>query len=255
MRLPALRGVIRRRVLVNFRVDPRVIQHQLPPPFRPKLVDNWAIAGICPIRLEQLRPGRVPARFGMSSDNAAHRIAVTWTDASGHPRDGVYIPRRDTASRVTALLGGRLFPGEHQPARFSGREGATSIDLTMHSLDGTADVRLRVHATDRLPSTSCFRSLDAASAFFLAGSVGYSATRDRGRLDGLELRTAVWHVEPLHVESVYSRYFADPERFPPGSIAFDSALLIRNVPHEWHPVAGSPAAVPDCINTPCRLST
>ena len=238
MRIPALQGIIRRRVLVNFRGDPQVIQHQLPAPFRPKLVEGWAIAGICLIRLEHLRPGRIPALFGISSQNAAHRIAVTWTDGSGHVRDGVYIPRKDTGSRVNAFVGGRFFPGDHQRARFSVREGATSIDLVVHSLDGTTDVRLRAHTTDRIPSTSCFGSLDAASAFFLAGSVGYSATRDRGRIDGLELRTAVWQLEPLHVESVSSRYFADPGRFPRGSIAFDSALLMRNVPHEWHPVLG-----------------
>src|SRR5829696_791023 len=96
---PTLQGLVKRRLLVNFRIDPRVIAPQLPAPFRPKLVDGWAMAGICLIRLEQLRPLGVPAALGFSSENAAHRIAVTWTDeASGDAREGVYIPRRDTGA-------------------------------------------------------------------------------------------------------------------------------------------------------------
>ena len=89
MQTPALQGIVRRRILVNFRVDPEVIQRQLPPPFHPKLVHGWALAGICLIRLEQLRPIGLPAAVGTSSENAAHRIAVTWTDESGQAREGV----------------------------------------------------------------------------------------------------------------------------------------------------------------------
>jgi len=45
MRLPTIQGVIRRRILVNFRADPGVIQSQLPARFRPKLqeVRPWSV--------------------------------------------------------------------------------------------------------------------------------------------------------------------------------------------------------------------
>ena len=56
MKLPKVHGVIGRRLLVNFRVEPGVIQRQLPAPFRPKLYDGHAVAGICLIRLEDIRP-------------------------------------------------------------------------------------------------------------------------------------------------------------------------------------------------------
>jgi hypothetical protein len=78
MRLPVIQGVIRRRLLVNFRVDPRVMQAQLPTRFRPKLHGAHAIAGICLIRLEAIRPRLVPKFLGLASENAAHRIAVRW---------------------------------------------------------------------------------------------------------------------------------------------------------------------------------
>ena len=42
MRLQKIHGVIRRRMLVNFRVAPEVMQRQLPARFRPKLHNGMA---------------------------------------------------------------------------------------------------------------------------------------------------------------------------------------------------------------------
>jgi len=70
MRLPKVHGTIKRRLLINYRVDPAVMSRHLPPPFRPKLHEDSAIAGICLIRLEDIRPRRFPLAFGLSSENA-----------------------------------------------------------------------------------------------------------------------------------------------------------------------------------------
>jgi hypothetical protein len=234
MRLPVIEGTIRRRLLVNFRVDPAVMQAQLPPRFSPKLHDGHAIAGICLIRLEAIRPRHFPALVGVSSENAAHRVAVLWTDEKGEQKEGVFIPRRDTSSMVNHLGGGRIFPGEHHRAGFAVHEDAETIDLDMRSQDGAVTVHVRGRFGGELPRTSCFRNLEAASRFFEPGSLGYSVTRQGGRLDGIELRTAGWRVEPLEVADVASSYFSDPGRFPPGSIEFDCALAMRNLAHEWH---------------------
>ena len=52
MRIPTIRGIIDRRVLVNFRVDPDVLARVCPPPFRPQVVNGFGVAGICLIRLK-----------------------------------------------------------------------------------------------------------------------------------------------------------------------------------------------------------
>ena len=140
MRLPTIHGIIRRRILVNFRVDPEVMQRLLPEPFRPKLLGETALAGICLIRLEQLRPRPLPAAVGLSSENAAHRVAVEWKTPSGDDRQGVYIPRRDSNSLVNRLAGGRLFPGEHHRAEFSVTDAAGGIELSMKSADNEVAV-------------------------------------------------------------------------------------------------------------------
>jgi len=232
MRLPTVGGVIRRRLLLNFRVDPEVITRQLPSPFIPKLHDGSGIAGICLIRLEAIRPRGFPRLFGLSSENAAHRIAVQWPSEDGM-KEGVFIPRRDSNSLVNQLAGGRLFPGEHHAARFDVSESGNSIRLEMAANDGAAWVRVSASISDRLPSSSVFASVDEASRFFEPGSLGYSLTRRSGTLHGVVLRTRTWSVEPLAVHEVDSSYFSDSARFPEGSISFDHGLIMRNIEHEW----------------------
>jgi hypothetical protein len=103
----------------------------------------------------------------------------------------------------------------------------------MKSVDGKTEVRLLASPAAELPRTSRFASLEEASTFFAAGSLGYSATRDEARLDGLRLRIQRWTVRPLQVEDIHSSYFSDPATFPAGSVEFDCALIMRDVPHEW----------------------
>ena len=236
MQLPTIEGVIRRRLLLNFRVDPGVMARQLPAPFVPKLHKGSAIAGICLIRLEAIRPKGLPRAFGLSSENAAHRVAVQWP-ADGGTQEGVFIPRRDSNSLMNQLAGGRIFPGEHHAARFDVHESGESITLDMTSADGAASVRVSASASALLPPGSLFSSVEEASQFFEPGSLGYSLTRRDGTLHGVMLRTKTWQVEPLAVQEVHSSYFSDSAKFPEGSIAFDHGLIMRNIEHEWHGTA------------------
>lgn len=233
MQIPVIRGVIERRILANFRIDPEALRRFLPAPFRPKLVGDWGMAGICLIRLGGVRPKGLPSSFGIGSENAAHRVAVEWDSPQG-TLSGVYIPRRDTSSALNAYFGGRLFPGVHHRADFTVRESSTDVEVAVRSRDGSTRMEIAAQLTAVLPSTSIFPSLAAASDFFENGSLGYSATSRPGRFDGLELRTDCWSVQPLSVSRVHSSFFEDPTIFAPGSVAFDCALWMQNIPHEWH---------------------
>jgi hypothetical protein len=232
MNIPIVRGTIDRRILVNYRADPAVVVRFLPAPFRPKLAGGRSIVGICLIRLRGIRPVGLPACLGIGSENAAHRIAVEWNDADG-AHEGVYIPRRDTNSWLNAAAGGRLFPGVHHHARFDIRETADEYRVSLRSDDGETTVSLAGRLADRLPTTSIFHSLAECVAFFQAGCAGYSPTGKAARLQGLELRCHLGNAAPLAVDQAQSSYFEDAARFLPGSVEFDSALVMRNLPHEW----------------------
>jgi Uncharacterized conserved protein (COG2071) len=232
MRPPTMSSVIERRLLVNYRVDPEVAASLLPAPLRPQLVNGWAVAGICLIRLGQLRPSWAPGWSGMRTENAAHRVAVEWDGIGGRQR-GVYIPRRDSDSAVTVLAGGRLFPGEHHRASFDVRETAKELHVAFASTDRTAHVSVDIRVAQRLPGSALFADLREASDFFRGGSAGFSATRDSGRLDGLEMRADRWVVEPTELGGVCSSFFDDACLFPPGSATIDCALLMRDIPVTW----------------------
>jgi len=233
MQIPVVRGVIDRRILVNYHVDPSVLAPLLPAPFRPKVTHGVGLVGICLIRLKSVRPAFLPPWRGTSSENAAHRTAVEWDD-KGTVREGVYVRRRDTNSWLNSLAGGRLFPGVHHHATFTVKESADRFEVALRSRDGVTNLAVRGHRSDRLPPSSVFPSLEEASTFFQTGSLGYSATPDPSRFQGLELRCLNWRVEPLEVEKVRSSFFEDASLFPKGSIELDCALLMRAIEHEWH---------------------
>src|SRR5215469_287936 len=145
MKAPALAAVMERRILVNYRVDPDLLGSCLPAPFWPALAGGHGVAGICLIRLGRLRPAGLPAA-GLRSENAAHRVAVCWDGPDG-PVTGVYIPRRDTSSRLAALAGGRLFPSHLHLARFQADEDGGRYRIAVASRDGTVRVKVEAHLT------------------------------------------------------------------------------------------------------------
>jgi hypothetical protein len=232
MRIPVIRGLIDRRILVNYCVDPKKLEIILPAPFRPKLVNGMGMAGVCLIRLKHIRPRYLPSFIGISSENAAHRIAVEW-EQDGQRREGVFIPRRDTSSRLNTLVGGKLFPGVHHHATFRVREQDDTYRLLLDSDDRQTHVLVEGRASAELPKNSIFRSVGDASEFFSKGSLGYSVTAQPGKFDGLELRSFNWKVFPLAVDKVESSFFENHTMFPPGSVQFDCALLMRGIDHEW----------------------
>ncbi len=236
MKVPGLTGEIERRLLVNYRLDPAAIATVLPAPFRPQLVNGFAVAGICLIRLGSMRPRPLPAWVGVRSENAAHRVAVEWDSPSG-VQTGVYIPRRDTDSWLNVVVGGRLFPGTHHRATFDVAESASEIRVAFTARDGSAAVRVAVRLSESLVDSSLFADAESASAFFERGSIGFSATRDSDRFDGLALHTTAWQVEPGTVLEAHSSFFSDRAVFPDGSVQLDCALVMRRVPVTWQALA------------------
>jgi len=230
--LPSVKAVMARRILVNYRVKPEVLERLVPKPFRLKIVRGWGLAGLCLIRLEALRPGFLPAWLGLGSENSAHRIAVEWDGEHG-PCEGVFIPRRDTNSLLNCWAGGRLFPGASGAADFFSAETGGRVALEMRSREGDTSIRLEVEAAEHWPEGSVFGSLEEASAFFRAGCCGWSPTRDGRGFEGAALDPETWSMTPLKVCRLASSYFADERRFPAGSWELDSAILMRGIAHAW----------------------
>lgn len=232
MRAPSIRATIERRLLVNYRIDPDVLAAVLPAPFRPALVGGYGVGGICLIRLGHIRPSGLPAGVGPTTENAAHRVAVEWDTPTG-PIAGVYIPRRDTSSRLVALLGGRTFPGWHHLARFQADEGEGNYQVRINSRDGEVAVLVRARLAENVTAGSIFCNVDHASQFFRSAPVGYAATPKAGILDGVELSTCGWAMRPVELLEVRSSFFDDRRRFPGDTAVLDSAFLMAGLDTSW----------------------
>ncbi|MEZ4921412.1 MAG: DUF2071 domain-containing protein [Saprospiraceae bacterium] len=193
MKIPRIQGVIDRRLLINYQVDEEVLARYLPKPFKPKLVSGKGIAGICLIRLKEIRPKGIPKQFGISSENGAHRIAVEWVE-DGEVKEGVYIPRRDTSSLINSLAGGTVFPGIHHLAKFTVQESGSEYKVSFKSKDNTF-VSIVAQETTSWNRSSVFEDLDSVSRFFEKGKIGYSSASNG--FDGLLLDTYSWDVLPL----------------------------------------------------------
>lgn len=242
--LPVIEGIVARRILLNFRTTPEVARLAVPLPLHVPTVGPYAMVGVCLIRLEKIRPKGLPALVGMSSENMAHRFAIRF-ETDGRLSDGVFVARRDTDSTFVHLLGGRLFPGYHRQAEFVAEETAEGLSMDIQTLNGTANVRLRARWTGQWQGSEVFRNLSDASEFYRQGSCGFSCGRDGRTLEGLRLEMKDWRVQPLEVIEVSSAFFGDRGPFPPGSVVFDHALLMRGVPHEWHELRHVPELAGD----------
>jgi hypothetical protein len=229
MKIPKIKGLIDRRILINFTADPKFVEKIIPFPFRPKIYKEKAIVGICLIRLKSVRPKGLPEFLGVSSENGAHRIAVEW-DENGKVKEGVYIPRRDTSLKLNTLLGGRLFPGKHHLANFNVDEKDDKYHIDFTSSDST-NISIDAVEAKTFDKTSIFETLKNVSDFFEKGAVGYSPNNKK--FDGLRLKAYKWEVRPLTVEQVKSSFFEDESVFPKGSIKFDNALIMTKIEHEW----------------------
>ena len=223
-----LECTIERRLLVNYRIEPEVVAPLLPPPFRPQLVSGQAVGGVCFIRLCRFRPGHLPRLPRLTTENVAHRFAVEWGDP-GQPRAGVYVPRRDTSSRITSAAGGKVFPGWYQLARFEVSEPGGEVHVNVTSRDGGTQLAV-IAAPAGVLASELFGTLDDAVDFFRRGA--------------LRLHSGSWAAQPMMVRRMRSSLFDDTMIFPPGTCSLDCALVMRNLPARWASGQPLPRATP-----------
>lgn len=232
MELPVLNGIIDRRILINYRVEPEAVKALLPPHLKPLVVNGYASAGICLLRLKDIGMKYSPSFLRITSENAAHRFLVSFKK-DGEQSKGVYIPRRDTDSMLNVTLAGKLFSWPHYPAAFQVAEGNGKYAVRMQSKDGHTQLAVDAQIVNRFPTVSMFDSMEHASFCFKNCPVGISPSIKPDRFKTIELKTKTWDVKPLHIHSLMSTYFEDRSLFPDGSIHFDNALLMEGIEHEW----------------------
>ncbi len=231
VRTPVVQGIIGLRVVVVYRLDPSVVLGLMPAPFEAQVVHGFAVGTISLSRLTDVRPEGMPSWLGGSGEHATHCFAARWTDQR-RPATGVFVQTRHTSSRLTAVIGDRLFPGVRGRARFTLEDDSGKVHFGFSSRDGS-HVDASVEATDELIGSELFASTDEASQLLRRAALDYSLRRKGGRLDGVEVRTDTWRIESTRIKYARSSYFDDPTVFPAGTAAVDSAFVTHDIAADW----------------------
>jgi hypothetical protein len=229
VRITPLRGVIERRLLVNYRLDPDVAKDVLPAPLQARLIGGYAVAVIALAHLGRLRPAGLPAAAGLSRESAMHGIAVEW-ESPRSLHTGVFVVHRDSVGVGT----GRLVRGG---PRFSVDERIDGLRVAYTSRDRIVHVDVDVSLAPGLAGSALFRDVRAAARFLELDGAGGAAWGPA--LRGLKASAGDGCVSPARVRMATSSIFADTSVFPPGSMHLDSALLLRDIA-----VAPAPAPAP-----------
>ena len=138
----------------------------------------WRIGGNLSDSAGANKAAGLPSFLGVSSENAAHRMAVFWEDDEGTNAGGGVYSAAGHGFGAEPTGGRQGFSGRTPCGAISGGEPkVTRINLEMKSKDGEVAVQVRGKGRPELPADSRFAKLAEASGFFEPGSLGYSVDR------------------------------------------------------------------------------
>lgn len=223
---PAVRGIVERRLLVNYRVDLGRLDAILSKPFRGREVgeSGMGIGSICLTRVENARPRFAPGFLGIPVETATHRV---YARVEGGGEHCVYVPRRDVSSGFHAFVMGSLLPMEFDRGEFRTEERGIERLIQVDGGNEVVGVLFQETERDEVKEDSVFYSLESASVFLCEGGVEYGMSGDV--YSGIETCLQENDLKPVEVKDEQSSYF--------GKMGgeFDSAFRMEEVEHVWEP--------------------
>ena len=213
-------GLIKKCILVNYRIVPDLVEPLIPANCAPKLHGGFAIAGVCIIQFAKVRTKGRMEMLGAAYSTCAHRVAVVWKGSVGTAKQGTHIFQRQSSGPIGKLGGGWLFSSEATPAAFQFDDDGKSVFADVKSKDGTMDFNVAGKSSNLVSKHSGFNTPAEAVAFFGPSS---------GEANG----PSRWSFESLECDTSFSAVFCNKAKFPEDSTFLDSAFIIRDVKYEW----------------------
>ena len=221
----AIRGTIRRRLLVNALVDPDEAARHIPAGLRPHEVAGGTVVGCCLLDMDSIRPASLPGTVGARLRAAAHRISVEWEDETGATTVGVYVPTRHADSQAAIALGGRWFPGVHRRAAIALAEDDRCIRWSIEPVDRQTDYGVRVIAS--IASSPTSTPCEPIGGTCLSAAVGLSPSR-HGGLEAARMEPDHRRAQRVEIDDLDSAFLA---RFSTAGPA--PSYLMRDVDVTW----------------------
>jgi hypothetical protein len=226
----AVRGTIRRRVLVNAVVDPDEAATRLPDGLRPHVTAEGTVVGCCLLEIEGVRPAWAPSVVGRSLRAAAHRISSEWEDPSGETITGVFVPVRHTDSWLAVAAGGRWFPGVHARAHLEVAAARARLRWVSDPVRDASDLGIRTVVSipdgDRAGAVC-----DPVGGTCLAATVGVSPDH-RGVLEAVRMDPSHRDACEIGVEELDSAFI---DGFATAKLV--ASYVMRDAEVTWRPAS------------------
>lgn len=221
-----LRGTIRHRLLLTYRVDPEWLRRSLPPGFAPTVVDGAALGGLCLLAWQGLGPDWAPRGAGLDAVGVAERWFAHRVGRRHVP--GLVIPRRWMHGRAATWATRRVAGGHVRPATVAFLRHGSELRVRCRGAEMEVDAAVQpatehpagaVHGGDRA-------ALDALHA---TATRGWTVCGN-GHVAATDLEVVVpWRATPARPVEVTQDVL-------PAHAELDHALVMQDLPAIVRPV-------------------
>jgi uncharacterized protein YqjF (DUF2071 family) len=225
--------VFRHCFLVNFAVSPEALAARLPEHLRPELHDGRSYVSIVIAKMERMHPAFLPRALGVTYTQVVYRAVVR----CGRER-GVCFLRSDADQGLMVLAGNALtfFQFHRADVSWSFSDRATRFVLRPKGGE-TAGIEADYDlgkASEEMPSSSRFSTLEQAQEFLTEVYVAFSMRRIRGRVPAVRVRRSDWR--SVIVQDRIGRYEAmgSGVLFGPGEAELDSIFYVESLKYHWY---------------------
>lgn len=136
-------GRIDECILVSLRTPAAAVCHLVPPPLELITAGGFAFWNIVICHIDRMRPRACPRFLGLSYHHAASRLLVRARTAAGDV-EGLWFLRSDADHPLIIGPGNLASDFRFHPARIAIAARGETLDTTVSSRDGRADMRMTI---------------------------------------------------------------------------------------------------------------
>ena len=228
-----MRTVFRHCFLVNFALRPDVLASRLPDHVRPDVHDGWAFLSIVIAEMERMRPAFLPRALGITYCQVVYRAVVV----CGRER-GVYFVRSDANNALMVMAGNTFtfFRFHRAAVSWSFSQGITRFSLRptggeAAGIDAEYD---STEATQQMPATSRFATLDQAQRFLTELHVAFGMKHRDGTVDAVRIQRNDWRSSVVRDRIGLYEAMTSGVLFGPGEAELDSVFYVQGLNYPWH---------------------
>lgn len=233
MQVFTVRANLDRVILLVYRLQPDAIQPLLPATMKLRTMAGHAFGGVLLARRRDLRM-RLGRAAWEGTQFAVHYLHIV-DDPKQRSRYGTYVIRRDTTSRLNALLAPCGPRNRLHHASFRVAETGPKIDLEATSDDRQMHLHIAGRLAAQLSPHSTFLNTDQACSFLRDGLIGLGIVVRHQQTPPAHPANGQCRLVPMRLERFESSVFDSGPLSTETPCHLDSAFWLQDVEHAWDP--------------------